>query len=87
MQYYNAALTDNGSQTYYLTNVYFTGTPGAFELNCWGGYYALFDLSTGVVQYNYGTFDGNFGTSTTGIYQDGPYWDQVQYWTANVWGC
>lgn len=81
----NAALTDNGSQTCQVTNQYFgllTADNYYLTLSCIGGYAAGINFATGVVTYQYGSFDGSFGT-TTSSYEN----NEGIYFSANVWGC
>ena len=83
---FNAALTDNGGQTCAIQNEKFSSGVVDFEFSCIGGFSGDFNRDNGVVNYAHGSFSGSFGT-TSENYQDGPFGDQLTYWTANVWGC
>ncbi|KAI1426589.1 hypothetical protein F5Y12DRAFT_741653 [Xylaria sp. FL1777] len=76
----NAALIDNGGQKCSITNKNVVWNPSTQSLSCVAGYSANFDRNTGVVTYQYGTFDGSFGTT---VHPGSP----LTYWTASVWGC
>lgn len=79
-------MVDNGGETCWVNE----GIPSGVTLiylECWDGYSGVFDIDNGEVGYQYGSFDGSFGTVYSCCSQDGPYGDIYSYWSASVWGC